>query len=451
MTKPSSIRGAAGIVVVMYAAASAAGLGPAAAAAQELRIYHIDVEQADATLLVSPAGHTLLVDSGKNGHGPRILAALQAAGATRIDHFVATHYHEDHYGGIDEVVSAGIPVGTAYDRGDTAFVPVSTRSGPTFRGYQQAVGHRAIHLTRGIPIPLDPAMSVLCISSGGVVLGEDQPVQHGGDENDMSVGLLVTYGSFRYWVGGDVETATEAKIAARDLVRDLDVYQANHHGADNGSSAAFLADLKPRVVIISNGSNKTFRHPRASTLNRIRALAPPPAIFQTNRYQHEGDDGDNVPDEAIADPETDDTDGTILVTVSQPADSFTVSFGSTSRRFALRMREALVPLEIARILPDPTDGPDRQREAVTIRNRGSSPVHLTGWLLRDLDGRVWSLAGQGELGAGQERTVRRVGMAMSLDNDGDTVELLDPTGILVDAMTYLVTAPGVEIEHQHFE
>ena len=73
--------------------------------AQTLRIYHIDVDQGDATLCVSPGGHTLLVDSGKNGHGPRIKAVMEQAGVSSIDHFVATHYHEDHYGGIDELDS----------------------------------------------------------------------------------------------------------------------------------------------------------------------------------------------------------------------------------------------------------------------------------------------------------------------------------------------------------
>ena len=424
---------------------------PGASVAQELRIYHIDVEQAAATLIVSPGGRTLLVDSGKNRQGPRILSALHTAGAARIDHFVATHYHEDHYGGIDEVVQAGVPVGTAYDRGDKAFLPASTSNSETFKDYQQALGHRAEHLTRGETIPLDPAMSVLCISSGGAVLGEPEPAQHGHDENDMSLGLLVTYGSFRFWVGGDVETATESKIAALDLVLNVDVYQANHHGADNGSSTELLADMKPAVVIISNGDHGGFRHPRASTLGRLGALVPPPAIFQTNRYLHSGDDGGNVPNAFIADPEAVDTDGTILVTVKAAVDSYTVSFGATRRAFALKTARAPGQVEIVGVLPDPTDGPDRQREAVTIRNGGSAPVNLTNWLLRDLAGSVWPLSGQGILGAGQETTIRRSGMPMSLDNDGDTVELLDPTGKLADALTYLQTRPGLEIEHRHFE
>ena len=77
----------------------------------------------------------------------------------------------------------------------------------------------------------------------------------------MSLGLLITYGRFRFWVGGDVETATESKIADLNLVRDVDLYQANHHGADNGSTAEFLRDMKPTVVIISNGDHGGFSPP----------------------------------------------------------------------------------------------------------------------------------------------------------------------------------------------
>ena len=79
-------------------------LHPATVSAQQLRIYFIDVDQADATLIVSPSGQTLLVDSGRNTHGPRLQAAMATAGVTQIDHFVATHYHEDHYGGVDDLV-----------------------------------------------------------------------------------------------------------------------------------------------------------------------------------------------------------------------------------------------------------------------------------------------------------------------------------------------------------
>jgi competence protein ComEC len=88
------------------------------ASPQDLRIYHIDVEQAAATLFVAPGGKTLLVDSGKNGQGAKLKAVMDQAGVTQIDLSVCTHYHEDHFGGIDDLVDLGVTVAQAFDRGD---------------------------------------------------------------------------------------------------------------------------------------------------------------------------------------------------------------------------------------------------------------------------------------------------------------------------------------------
>ena len=133
----------------------------APAQGQVLRIYDIDVDQGGATLFVSPSGNTLLVDAGKDGHGARIRAIMQQAGVTRIDHFVATHYHEDHYGGIDELRSPpAVTIAHAYDRGDKNFLPASRTNSPTYVAYDTTVGHLATALTRGATIALDPAMTV---------------------------------------------------------------------------------------------------------------------------------------------------------------------------------------------------------------------------------------------------------------------------------------------------
>jgi hypothetical protein len=112
----------------------------------------------------------------------------------------------------------------------------------------------------------------------------------------LSVGLLITFGAFRYWIGGDIETATEAKLAARDLVQNVDVYQAHHHGADNGSTDEFLRDLLPTAIIISNGSHAKYRHPQLTTLTRMRGLTPAPVIYQTNKFLGGGSVGANVAD-----------------------------------------------------------------------------------------------------------------------------------------------------------
>jgi beta-lactamase superfamily II metal-dependent hydrolase len=417
--------------------------------AQNLRIYHIDVEQGAATLFVSPGGKTLLVDSGRNGHGPRIKAIMDQAGVTRIDHFVNTHYHEDHYGGIDELLrDLNVTIGVAYDRGDKLYLPLSKKQEPRFLDYQNTVGHQATHLMRGETIPLDPAMSVICISSGGVVLAED-PHMHGGDENDMSISLLIQHGRFRFFVGGDIHAATEKKIADRDMVLDVDVYQANHHGSHTSSSPLFMNDLKPTVIVISNGDRADYQHPRQVTLNTYGSLTPQPKVFQTNKY-FKGGLGGNVPDDFIADLESSAAEtGTILISVDEPAGTYTVSYRDKSHNFQIKDRGATASsVVIENLLPKPP-GPDSQNETVTVKNKGSVAVSLSGWRLQDESGRIWPLTAMGTVNPGQSATIRRNGMPMSLNDDGDEIVLFDASNAERDRFRYTSSVEGQVIQTGH--
>jgi competence protein ComEC len=420
--------------------------------AQGLRIYHIDVEQGAATLFVSPGGETLLIDSGKNGHGPRIKTVMDQAGVTQIDHFVNTHYHEDHYGGIDELArDLNVSIGAAYDRGDKQFLPASKHQEARFRDYQDAVGHQAIHLTRGVAIPLDPAMSVICISSGGVVLAED-PHVHGDDENDMSISLLIQHGRFRFFVGGDMHAATEKKIADRDMVLDVDVYQANHHGSHTSSSPLFMNDLKPTVIVISNGDRADYQHPRQVTLNTYGSLTPQPKVFQTNKY-FKGGLGGNVPDDFIADLASSAAQtGTILISVDEPAGTYTVSYRDKSHVFEIKDRDVVTmsasSVVIEDLLPRPP-GLDIKNETVTIKNKGSVAVSLSGWRLQDESGRIWPLTATGTLNPNQSATIRRNGMPMSLNDDGDEIVLLDASNAERDRFRYTTSVEGQVIQTGH--
>lgn len=417
--------------------------------AQTLRIYHIDVGQGDATLFVSPSGHSLLVDSGKNGDGDELLAAMQVAGVVQIDHYVTTHYHGDHYGGIDELTeSPGITIVNSYDRGDKNFLPTSKTTQETFIDYQAAVGNKAIHLTRGASIVLDPLMQVTCISSGGVVLGEPDTPHHGEHENDMSISLLIQFGNFHYFIGGDIETPTEDKIAALDVVQDVDVYQANHHGADNGSTQEFIEALQPNVVVISNGSHGGHKHPRQTTLTRLKGLNSDPSIFQTNKYLKINDSGGNVEDEFIADIEAVDDDGTILITVDQTTPNYTVSYRTKSHTFPTRNRTG-GSIVIESLLPDPTTGPDRIFEEVTLLNSGSTEVNMAGWILRDESNRTWNLSGLGSIAPNSRGTIVRNAMPMSLNNGGDTIRLINTLTQETDSFTYNASQPGVRIATGH--
>ena len=380
----------------------------------------------------------------------RIKNVMNLANVSRIDHFVNTHYHEDHYGGIDELPrDLNVTIGKAYDRGDKQFLPPSKLNEPRFRDYQTTVGQQATHITRGMTIPLDPAMTVTCISSGGVVLTEDNPPQHGSDENDMSVSLLIQFGRFRIFIGGDIHKETEKKIADRDLVLDVDIYKANHHGSHTSSFVEFINDLKPSVVVISNGDRADYQHPRQVTLDTFAGLSPPPAVFQTNKY-FKGGLGGNVPDDFIADLDSSTSQtGTITVSVDGSAGTYTVSYRDKVHTFQMKERDpAPSSVVIESLVPRPP-GPDTQNETVTIKNKGPEPVPLAGWRLQDASGRIWPLTALQVLNANQSLTIRRNGMPMSLNDDGDVIVLLDGSNAERDRFSYTTSVEGQVIQTGH--
>jgi glyoxylase-like metal-dependent hydrolase (beta-lactamase superfamily II) len=115
------------------------------------------------------------VDCGKNGHGPRVKAAMDQAGVSQVDFFVCTHYHEDHFGGIDDLVGLGVPVLQGFDRGEKDLLGPDKLSEGTYLGYEAAVGRGATALSAGATISLDPQLTVTCVSCCGKVAGEQDP------------------------------------------------------------------------------------------------------------------------------------------------------------------------------------------------------------------------------------------------------------------------------------
>src|SRR5262245_48989810 len=140
------------------------------AGGKTLDIYFVDVEGGQATLVVTPAGQSLLVDAGypgREGRDPdRIMAAVRAAGLTRIDYLVVTHLHEDHNGGAAEL-SRRIPIGTFVDYGSP--VESTKEVVAAFAEYQEARA-RSRHLVpkAGDRLPLD-GVTVDVVSVDGTV------------------------------------------------------------------------------------------------------------------------------------------------------------------------------------------------------------------------------------------------------------------------------------------
>lgn len=267
-----------GYVVLLCAVCMLAQFLPALLAhaqdksAKQLRIYSIDVEGGQATLIVAPSGASLLVDSGWPGNGgrdaARIQAAMKDAGVQRIDHLLTTHYHRDHVGGLPELV-AHVPVGEFLDHGPNREDADVTRQ--DYAAYLKAIeGHPRSTLYPGDTINMADLSIVVVAADGetaatvpGItpatnpVCMAEEPWPADPTENARSVGFLLTYGRFRFLDLGDLTGQKElALVCPRSILPAVDLFLVSHHGLDKSNSMPLLTAIHPRVAIMNNGARK---------------------------------------------------------------------------------------------------------------------------------------------------------------------------------------------------
>jgi glyoxylase-like metal-dependent hydrolase (beta-lactamase superfamily II) len=126
-----------------------------------LDIYFIDVEGGAATLIVTPAGESMLIDAGWDGFdgrdAKRIQQAMRQAGITTIDHLVVTHYHGDHYGGVPELAKL-VPIKRFYDHGKMTSLADDPQFAERYGAYQAVAKDRTTTMKPGDTIQLKPAV-----------------------------------------------------------------------------------------------------------------------------------------------------------------------------------------------------------------------------------------------------------------------------------------------------
>jgi len=212
-------------------------------------VTFFDVGQADAALLRTPEGNTVLIDTGK---GRETAALLRRERVRRIDLLVVTHPHSDHAGGLAAVL-AGFPVGETWYAG-------------RFRG-------RARELLRGAGAQAVAAGVRKQLGRLSLAVLHPEPGETPDEVNNGSVVLKASYRDHHYLFPGDCELGCwESLFRRRRPELRAQVLKAAHHGSSNGTNSGVLINVRPQTFVISCGRDNRYGHPSAIVLKLVAKL-----------------------------------------------------------------------------------------------------------------------------------------------------------------------------------
>lgn len=228
------------------------------------KIIVLDVGQGDAVLLISPDSKAALIDTGPREIGDRaVLKVLEEQDIPTLQNIFISHHHEDHFGGLEKIMDA------------LAIAPSKIID--------------ANNAQVGQTLSLGPVR--IQIEAGNGQIGEVFviPDEQRGDENNLSLALLIAYKNFRYFTSGDLPggggnppyVTIDLESSLAPLVGDVDVLLVPHHGSHTSTNETFLNTLKPEAVIISTGNDNEFYHPHPSVIERLKESGA--KIYQTEQ------------------------------------------------------------------------------------------------------------------------------------------------------------------------
>lgn len=222
---------------------------------ENLLVHYFDVGQADS-ILVQSDGKNMLIDAGTNEKGKTVVKYLQELGIQRIDYLIGTHPHEDHIGGLDDVIN-NFEIGTIY-------MPKVQTNTKTFEDVLDAISNKGLKITSPEEWYVFEFGNAKCeIMNCGTGTNEEK-----NNLNLSSIVIRVTYGEQSFLFMGDAEVENEA---SRHWPK-INVLKVGHHGSDTSSSEEFLKQVQPDIAIISVGAGNTYGHPKQTTINKLNEI-----------------------------------------------------------------------------------------------------------------------------------------------------------------------------------
>ena len=219
---------------------------------ENLKVYYIDVGQADSILIMNN-GESALIDAGNNEDGQDVVNFIKSKGITKLNYVIGTHPHEDHIGGLDDVIN-NIDI-------DKIYLPKIQTTTKTYQDVLTAIQNKNKTITtfkKGDKFSIGEANSEIMTDSIS-------------DKNNLNLSsniIRMEYNKTSFLFTGDAETENEKAIEWSQT----DILKVGHHGSKTSTSQKFLNQIKPTYAIISVGKDNDYGHPNKETLDKLKNI-----------------------------------------------------------------------------------------------------------------------------------------------------------------------------------
>ena len=216
-----------------------------------LEVYYLDVGQADS-ILIKCNSEYMLIDAGNNNDGPLLVKYFKSLNINNFKYVVATHPHEDHIGGLDDIIKN-------FDI-DTLYMANAITTTKTFENVLDALEEK--NMTYKVP-KLDTTLPL-----GDAYIKVIYTDDNAKDLNDSSIVLKLTYKNNTFLFTGDLSSKEDDNILNKDI--SAQILKVSHHGSKYSTTSKFLDKVDPKYAIISVGKNNIYNHPSDSTISKLK-------------------------------------------------------------------------------------------------------------------------------------------------------------------------------------
>ncbi|HEX9062011.1 MAG TPA: ComEC/Rec2 family competence protein [Clostridia bacterium] len=219
----------------------------------KLKLFFLDVGQADS-ILIRTGSSSMLIDAGNNPDGEDVVNYIRNEGVKKLDYVIGTHPHEDHIGGMDDVVNS-FDIGKIY-------MPEASANTRTYADVITAVKNKGLKITRPVPgtnFKLGDAEVTILAPNG----------KKYDDLNNYSIAVKIVFGKTSFLLTGDAQIESENEMLQKGFDLKADVLKLGHHGSHTSTGPEFLKAVSPEYAVISCGKDNDYGHPHRETMEKL--------------------------------------------------------------------------------------------------------------------------------------------------------------------------------------